>query len=100
MAWYILPLPRYHCQHYGMVLCTISTMYGMVALSTLWHGTTVNTMAWYHCQHYGMVPLSTLWYGTTVNTMAWYHYQYYGMVLCTISTMYGMVALSTPLSTL
>ena len=35
MAWYILPLAWYHCQHYGMVLRTISTTYGIVALLTL-----------------------------------------------------------------
>ena len=59
-----------------------------------WHGTIVNTIAWYHCQYYiwhgttvstlwqcqyyGMVPLLILLHGTTVNTMTRYHCQQNG----------------------
>ena len=51
----------------------------MVSLLTLWHGTTVDTVA---CN---MVPLSTLGHSSyiplAVNTMAWYTtpQQHYGM---------------------
>ena len=79
--------------------------YDTVPLSTLWHGTTINTIwhVWYvalsgkWCQHYGtplchIVALVTLWH---CNTMACKHYD---MVRTTINTMawyYVLLALRT-----
>ena len=72
-----------------------STTYIYISLLAFQHGTTVNTMAWYHSQHHGMVPCTstiyTIWQDRTVNTMAWHHYQHNGMI--SLLTLYGMVPL-------
>ena len=68
-------------QWHGTIVNTIAWYYSVntMAVSILWYGTTVNTMTWYHCQQNGMAPLSMLLHGITVSI------QWYGTTVNTIA---------------